>query len=189
MEMMELTQFGAGEAMSIVLTLLAVIAAAVPFVKGFRVCLQAWQVTRRVPLEALADAGFPEENEVEPLAHYLVRLARKAIRDTEGHPDEFVFDATEHHVMDEYDVQFATPISMYAGILPPMGFIGTTGGLLILFLSTRLTDTSLELGGVALALVSSVVALLGFGVLEGLRIRLYGRMLDGISTARRALEA
>jgi len=181
-------QIQMGETLSIVLTLLAIIAAAVPFVRGFRVCLQAWQATRPVALDALEDGSLSEDGEVEPLASYLVRLARKAIADTEGHPDEFVFDATQNHVMDEYDIQFATPISMYAGILPPMGFIGTTGGLLILFLSMRFTNEALEFGGVALALISSVVALVGFGILESLRIRLYGRMLDGVATARRALE-
>jgi hypothetical protein len=141
-----------------------------------------------VPVDTLEEAILPEEGEVEPLARHLVRLARKAIADTDGHSKEFVFDATEDHVMNEYDVQFATPISMYAGVLPPMGFIGTMGGLLILFLSMRFRNESLEFGGVALALISSVVALMGFGILESLRIRLYCRMLEGVATARLALE-
>lgn len=181
-------EFQMGETLSITLTMLAIIAAVIPFVRGFRICLQAWQATRPVPLDALEDATVPDDGEVEPLANYLVRLARKAISDSEGHPDEFVFDATEDHVLNQYDVQFATPISMYAGILPPMGFIGTTGGLLILFMAMRFTNEALEFGGVALALISSVVALTGFGILESLRIRLYGRMLQGLATARLALE-
>jgi hypothetical protein len=178
-----------GEVISIVFTLLAIIATLVPFTRGFRVCLQAWQATRAVPVAQLeGDADAPADD-VEPVSSYLVRLTRKALQDSEGHPDEFVFDASQQHVLSEYDTQFASLISMYAGILPPLGFVGTTLGLLILFVSMRITDTSLEFGAVALALISSVVALVGFGILESLRIRLYGRMLDGVADARRALEA
>ena len=162
-------QIQTGEVVSIVLTLLAVIAAIVPFTRGFRVCLEAWQATRAVPLDALVAARPLQDGDVEPVSSYLVRVARKAIRDSDGQPEEFIFDATQQHVMSEYDTQFASLISMYAGILPPMGFIGTTGGLLILFISMRLTDSALEFGAVALALVSSVVALVGFGILESLR--------------------
>ena len=66
---------------------------------------------------------------------------------------------------------------MYANILPPIGFIGTTGGLLILFLSMHMADSSLELGALAVALLSSIFALVGFSMLEGWKIRLYGRLL------------
>ena len=79
--------------------------------------------------------------------------------------------------MNEYDAHFARPISMYANLLPPIGFIGTTGGLLVLFVAMHLADSSLELGALAIALTSSIFALIGFSTLEGLKIRLYGRLL------------
>ncbi len=66
---------------------------------------------------------------------------------------------------------------MFGSLLPPIGFIGTTGGMLILFLSMQVSDSSLELGALALALTSSIFALIGFSILEGLKIRLYGRLL------------
>jgi hypothetical protein len=49
--------------------------------------------------------------------------------------------------------------------------------MLFLFLSIHLGDVSLELGALALALTSSIFALIGFALLEGLKIRLYGRLL------------
>jgi hypothetical protein len=71
-------------------------------------------------------------------------------------------------------------ITMYASLLPPIGFIGTTGGMLILFLSMHLADDSLELGALAIALTSSVFALIAYAGLEGLKIRLYSRLLDSL---------
>ena len=45
--------------------------------------------------------------------------------------------------------------------LPPLGFIGTTLGLLILFVSMHVGDETLKLGALAFALTSRVCALLG----------------------------
>jgi len=67
---------------------------------------------------------------------------------------------------------------MYANILPPIGFIGTTAGLMVLFTSMRLASDNLELGGLALALSSTLYALLGYATIEGLKIRLYRRFLE-----------
>ena len=64
-----------------------------------------------------------------------------------------------------------------------IGFIGTTGGLLVLFLSMRIASDSLEIGALAMALTSSIFALIGFAILEGVKIRLYGRMLGGLDDA------
>jgi hypothetical protein len=74
---------------------------------------------------------------------------------------------------------------MYTNILPPIGFIGTTFGFMILFLSMRMENDSLELGALAMALSSSLFALVGFALLEGLKIRLYRRLLSGLDDAIR----
>ena len=103
----------------------------------------------------------------------------------EAYPEAFVIDASRQYVSNEYDTHFARPISMYANILPPIGFIGTTCGLMILFLSMRMASDSLELGALAMALSSSVFALVGFALLEGFKIRLYQRMLQGLDLAVR----
>ena len=42
----------------------------------------------------------------------------------------------------------------------------------------HLADASLELGALAVALTSSVFALMGFAALEAMKIRLYGRLLN-----------
>jgi hypothetical protein len=164
-----------------VFTLLGTI---VPFLRGLRVFLQAVAATRRVdPRELEAPTRSPERT-VEPLGLLLLRVIRKSLRaGGDSHPIDFVVDASRQFVMHEYDSNYAQRISMYANILPPIGFIGTTTGLFVLFLSMRVASESLELSALALALTSSIFALLGFAVLEGLKIYLYGRLLDSLSHA------
>ena len=158
------------------LSLVALIGVWVPFQRGLRVCARAASATRLIPrsqLEAASNATEPTAS----LAVLMVKVLRKAIRADTGQPREFLIDATRQYVIGEWEAHYARLISMYSNILPPIGFVGTTGGLLVLFLSRRLEDASLELGALALALVSSVLALVAYAVLEAIKIRLYARLL------------
>jgi hypothetical protein len=183
-------EMAGGEGVSGVLITVGVSAATllgtfVPFARGFRVFLQGVVATRRVDAATL-DRGLARtaERQVEPLAILLIRVIRKSLKaDAGGHPVDFVVDASKQYVMHEYDAHYAQPISMYANILPPIGFIGTTTGLFVLFLSMRFASDSLELSALALALTSSIFALIGFAVLEGMKIHLYGRLLRSLDHA------
>jgi hypothetical protein len=158
---------------------LALLAVWFPLYRGLRLCLEARAATRR--LEAAELRKRVDQPMVsapgEPLALLMVRTLVRSLRDSSGHPREFVIDATKQYVVNEYDANYARPISMYANLLPPIGFIGTTGGLLVLFIAMHMADGSLELGALAIALTSSIFALVGFSALEGFKIRLYGRLL------------
>ena len=166
---------------TLLLTLLALGAVCVPFVRGTQLCLHAWAATARLrPAELKAGAASSAPGGVEPLALLLMRVLRKSIHhndQTESHPPDFIFDAARQYAMHEYQSHYSSLISMYASLLPPIGFVGTTGGMLILFLSMHLSDSSLELGALAVALSSSVFALVAFSVLEGFKVRLYRRLL------------
>ncbi|MCP4039325.1 MAG: hypothetical protein GY733_20460, partial [bacterium] len=118
--------------------------------------------------------------DTEPISLLMMRVLRKSMRqnDTGDHyPSDFVFDASRQYVMHEYSSHYSSLISMYSSLLPPIGFVGTTGGMLILFLSMHLSDSTLELGALAVALTSSVFALVAFSMLEGVKVRLYRRLL------------
>jgi len=162
-----------------ILTLGALLAVWVPFFRALRLCLQAWTATRRVDPAELKRAAGASGRPGEPIAFLMMRVLRKSLKENEGerHPSDFVFDATRQYAVNEYETHYTRVISMYAGLLPPIGFIGTTGGMLVLFLSMHFADSSLELGALAVALTSSIFALVGFAILEGLKIRLYGRLL------------
>jgi hypothetical protein len=154
----------------------------VPFYRAFKLCLQAWRATRLMAPAELSKAAESTQPAVEPMAMLMMRTLQKALRENEdhGHPTDFIYDATRQYVVNEYDTHYTTLVSMYAGLLPPIGFIGTTGGMLILFLSMHFANSSLELGALAVALTSSIFALMAYAVLEGLKIRLYGRLLESL---------
>ena len=161
----------------------------IPFYRGLKIFFEARAATRRLGpsalRRALREGGRAKggRHHVKPISVLMVRLLRKSVREDHSYPMEFVIDATRQYVVNEYDANYARLISMYSNILPPIGFIGTTGGLLVLFLSMHLADGSLELGAVALALTSSIFALIGFAVLEGLKIGLYSRLLSCLQEA------
>jgi hypothetical protein len=157
----------------------------VPFYRAMRVFFEARAATRVMTAEELK-RGLRDghRSRVEPVALLLVRVLVRSLRENDGgHPREFLVDATKQYVVNEYDANYARRISMYSNILPPIGFIGTTGGLLILFFSMHSSNESLELGALALALTSSIFALMGFATLEGLKIGLYGRLLRAVGEA------
>jgi hypothetical protein len=180
--MSELSSALPDQSVTLLLTVLALAAVALPFLRGAKLCLQAWAATTRSSPGDLRSgaASRTAKGTVEPMAMLLMRVLRKSIHhndQTESHPPDFIFDAGRQYVMHEYQSHYSSLISMYASLLPPIGFVGTTGGMLILFLSMHLSDSSLELGGLAVALSSSVFALVAFSVLEGFKVRLYRRLL------------
>lgn len=166
------------ESVAWLLTVVALVCTWVPFYKAIRICLRGWGATRRVEPAVLRRGSSGRPGDTEPLALLMMRILKKSLRDSdESHSSDFVFDASRQYVMDEFEVNYTRLITMFGSLLPPIGFIGTTGGMLILFLSMQVSDSSLELGALALALTSSIFALIGFSILEGLKIRLYGRLL------------
>ncbi len=170
------------EMMTWLVTGVALAAVCVPFLQGLRTVLGGWAATRRVGQDELRRGQADRGGRTEPLALLMIRVLQKSLRETEreAQSSDFVFDATRQYVINEYEHNYARLITMYASLLPPIGFIGTTGGMLILFLSMHLADDSLELGALAIALTSSVFALIAYAGLEGLKIRLYARLLSSL---------
>lgn len=171
------------EMLTWLVTFFALIAVWLPFVRGLKLSLQAWGATRKCTEAELRQGKSTREGGgVEPIALLMMRVLRKALHENEGerHPTDFVFDATRQYIINEYDDNYTRLIGMYASLLPPIGFIGTTGGMLILFVSMHFANASLELGALAIALTSSIFALIGYSVLEGVKIRLYGRLLQSL---------
>jgi hypothetical protein len=172
--------------LTILVSGVALLAVWVPFYRGMTICMKALAVTRPV---GAAEIGQMLQNRSsaspEPLAVRMLRVLGRSLKEngSDGVPSDFVVDASRQYVTNEYEASYARPVSMYANILPPIGFIGTTGGLLILFLSMRVASDSLELGALAMALTSSIFALMGFAILEAVKIRLYGRMLSALDEA------
>ena len=164
----------------VIVTLGVFVAVLVPFANGLRAVVSAWSATRRVGTEELRRGQSDRTGGSEPLAILMVRILQKSLRENEsdGQPSDFVFDASRQYVMNEYEHNYSRLISMYANLLPPLGFVGTTGGMLLNFISMHNKDEGLEVLSLALALSSSFFALFAFATLDALKLRLYSRLLD-----------
>ncbi len=155
------------------------IAVLIPFSNGLRAVVSAWSATRRASNDELRRGHSDRPGGAEPLAILMVRILQKSLRENEsdGQPSDFVFDASRQYVMNEYEHNYARLIGMYANLLPPLGFVGTTGGMLLNFVSMHNSDEGLEVISLALALSSSFFALFSFAMLDALKLRLYSRLL------------
>jgi len=176
----------AGSIAALVVTILALIAVWFPFYWGLRACMRAFAVTRKVsPAEIKAALEREAPAVHEPIAVQVLRVLRASQKDNpEKMPMAFLIDASRQYVTNEYEASYAKPITMFSNILPPIGFIGTLFGLVVLVLAKGGSgDAMLEMVGLAGAVSKSICALFGFIVLESLKIRLYGRMLAGLDEA------
>jgi hypothetical protein len=180
------TGWSAGSIAALIVTIMALIAVWFPFYWGLRACMRGFAVTRRLNAAEIKVALEREAPAVhEPIAVQVLRVLRASQKDNpEKMPMAFLIDASRQYVTNEYEASYAKPITMFSNILPPIGFIGTLFGLVVLVLSKGGDgDAMLEMVGLAGAVSKSICALFGFIVLESLKIRLYGRMLAGLDEA------
>lgn len=174
---------GGAAQVTLAVSLLSLIAVWWPLMHGTLLCWRARAATR-VP-----EPGGSSERVVGGRIAELIREVRQSTASAAvAEPDAFVRDAAKQLVVDEYETSFAEPISMYSNLLPPIGFIGTVCGLALMLFSMRMSHDMLELGGLAMALSSTIFALIGYAILESIKIHLYGRLARSIDAGMR-LEA
>ncbi len=172
--------------LALFVTVGAIVAVLIPFLLGLRAVLRAFSVTRHADDRELERALRSERAEAgEPVAVQVLRVLKSSLRESQGErmPTAFLVDASRQYVSHEVRAGYFEPISMFSNILPPIGFIGTLIGLVVLVLSKHHGSDTLELVGLAGAVSKSILALFGFIVLESLKILLYGRMMRGLDAA------
>jgi len=159
---------------TLVVCILSSVAVLIPLTRGAMLCLRARRAT-----------AIPSQTGSDTLGGGVTALTRRVATsagDQLGGDASlpFVRDAAKRLVIDDYETSFAQPISMYANVLPPIGFIGTTFGLAVLLVSMRISNEALQMGALALALSSTIFALTGYAMLESVKIHLYGRLSRSI---------
>jgi hypothetical protein len=165
-------------------TVLSLLAVSWPLTKGTILCWRARAATRT------ARDGRQAGSAAGGRVAELVREIRQSPGSTGSpEPDAFVRDAARQLVVSEYESSYAEPISMYSNLLPPIGFIGTTCGLAIRLYSMQVSQEALQLGGLALALSSTIFALVSYAILESIKIALYGRLTLSIDAGLRESSA
>jgi hypothetical protein len=172
--------------LALFVTIGAIVAVLIPFLFGLRASLRAFAVTKRIDDRDIERALKSDRGEPgEPVAVQVLRVLRSSLRENQGErmPTAFLVDASRQYVTHEVRANYFDPISMFSNILPPIGFIGTLIGLVVLVLSKESGSETLELIGLAGAVSKSILALFGFIVLESIKILLYGRMMRGLDDA------
>ena len=179
-----LAGFGESELrLTLIVCGLSLVAVWWPLTQGALLCWRARAATR-LPKQSDASQQDPGGR----VASLVLEVATAAANgNASEHPQAFVHDAAKQLVVDDYESSFAQPISMYANILPPIGFIGTTCGLAVLLLSMRISHDMLQMGALALALSSTIFALIGYATLESMKIHLYGRLSKSIDAGLSAI--
>jgi hypothetical protein len=172
--------------LALIVTISSIVAVLIPFLMGLRSSLRAFSVTKRIDDRDIERALRNDRGESgEPVAVQVLRVLRSSLRENQGErmPTAFLVDASRQYVTHEVRSNYFDPISMFSNILPPIGFIGTLIGLVVLVLSKESGSETLELVGLAGAVSKSILALFGFIVLESIKIVLYGRMMRGLDDA------
>lgn len=181
-----ITGIGAGAAqVTVAISLLSLLAVWWPLMHGALLCWRARAATRLPNADVDADLSAAAVGRAGSVAGGRIALLIREVRDanaaaTANEPEAFVRDAAKQLVVDEYESSFAEPISMYSNLLPPIGFIGTVCGLALLLYSMRMSNEMLQLSGLAMALSSTIFALIGYAALESVKIHLYGRLARSI---------
>ncbi|MGH9885175.1 MAG: hypothetical protein ACREBE_06585 [bacterium] len=164
----------------VVMSAFSLVAICVPLFRGLTLAARAYKATRFVPRPALEKSlQFATKGPADSIAVLMLRVLAKSLRspDARAVASDFVVDASKQYVMNEYEATYARPMSMYSNLLPPVGLAGNAVGMLILLVSKHMAGTPLELGALGLALSSTIFALLGYALVEAIKLRLYGRML------------
>jgi len=167
-----------------IVSLIALVAVLIPFARGLALSLGARRLTRRVAQDELAHRLAANAVPDEPITLAAVRVLEESREaEHEAQPLPFLRDATKQYMLNEYETSFAQPVSMFANLLPPIGFIGTTVGLAFLLASMHFANESLQLGALAVALSSTIFALVAFAILETLKVGLYRRVVRCLDDA------
>ncbi|MDY6906269.1 MAG: MotA/TolQ/ExbB proton channel family protein [Thermodesulfobacteriota bacterium] len=84
----------------------------------------------------------------------------------------FVADATRQMAENLFESRYLESINMSANLLPPLGFIGTVFGMILIFLAKVEPGSELNTIGLGAALFTTLVALILFVMLELIKMGL-----------------
>ena len=178
-----LADLGQGELrVTLIVCALSLLAVWWPLTQGARLCWRARLATR---IPGIGESSDAIGGRVAVLIREVIASAEAGLESEPTRP--FLRDAAKQLVIEDYESSFAQPISMYANILPPIGFIGTTSGLAVLLLSMRISHGMLQMGALGLALSSTIFALVGYAILESVKIHLYARLSRSIEAGMQSL--
>ncbi|WP_300669709.1 MotA/TolQ/ExbB proton channel family protein [Desulfoluna sp.] len=160
---------------------LVYIGSTILFFNAIWLIIQAYRHARLVKKKTLAAVAC----EPPCLDDLLMTVAAKTLRAAHDehkgspYPVSFLVDATHQMMENIFHTRYINKITMITNLLPPMGFIGTIFGMIMIFLAKGDPNSDLNTTGLGIALFTTLIALTCFVILE-----VFKKSLVNLSTSR-----
>ncbi|MFP4446066.1 MAG: MotA/TolQ/ExbB proton channel family protein [Desulfosudaceae bacterium] len=143
-------------------------ASALLFINGLWAGFKAWRWLRKPRPERLEQMYQSQLSADDPLILIIMKAYGSAVRNTEhplSHPS-FIADATRQMAENMFESRYMESLTMSSNLLPPLGFIGTVFGMILIFLAKVNPGSELNTIGLGTALFTTLLALFLFVILE-----------------------
>lgn len=157
------------------------IGSAILFFNAIWLIIQAYRHARLVSRKELT-AMAPEPSCLDDLLMTVAVKTLYAAHDEHKgtpYPVSFLIDATHQMMENNYHTRYINKITMITNLLPPMGFIGTIFGMIMIFLAKGDPNSDLNTTGLGVALFTTLIALTCFVILE-----VFKKNLINLATSR-----
>ncbi|MFP4040110.1 MAG: MotA/TolQ/ExbB proton channel family protein [Desulfosudaceae bacterium] len=143
-------------------------ASALLFLNGLWAAFKGWRWLRKpTPAEIEQQDQSPLSAE-NPLVMIIMKTFGSTGQNT-GHPlshPSFIADATRQMAENLFESRYMESLTMSSNLLPPLGFIGTVFGMILIFLAKVNPGSELNTIGLGTALFTTLLALFLFVILE-----------------------
>lgn len=141
------------------------IGSAILLLHAFWLLIQAFRHARLISNENLTQEMKKVSQVNDPLMVLTAKTLYSAHQEHEGNP-YFLVDATHQLVENLFLSKYVNKITMITNLLPPMGFIGTIFGMIMIFLAKGDPNSDLNTSGLGAALFTTLMALTCFVLVE-----------------------
>lgn len=141
------------------------IGSAILLFHAFWLLIQAFRHARLISNENLTREMKKVTQINDPLMVITAKTLYSANREHQGNP-YFLVDATHQLIENLFLSKYINKITMITNLLPPMGFIGTIFGMIMIFLAKGDPNSDLNTSGLGAALFTTLMALSCFVTVE-----------------------
>lgn len=147
------------------------VASAVFFLNALWIVIRAHKHIRMIGFDKIKIEAKKETALDDPLMIMTAKTFYSAHREHQGngYSKSFLADATFQLIENLFHTKFINKITMISNLLPPMGFIGTIFGMIMIFLAKGDPNSDLNTSGLGAALFTTLIALTCFVIIEVLK--------------------
>ena len=161
------------------------VGSALLFFNALWLIIQAYRHVRMIKGETLTQLAPEVAHLDDPLMVVAIKTlyAAKEQHSQTPFPISFLVDATHQLVENLYHTRYINKITMITNLFPPVGFIGTIFGMIMIFLAKGDPNSDLNTTGLGAALFTTLIALTCFVILEVFKKSLINKAASRIERA------